>query len=85
MTMSTNTGELTHVQPHDDNFKFNSLLESWGYDSKEFYIEEDKIRFSTWQTQIKGGEIVDMYAFKAIIKKRNPHHNKFFRKLRTTD
>ena len=77
----TNTGELTHVQPHDDNFKFNSLLESWGYDSKEFYIEEDRIRFSTWQTQIKGGEIVDMYAFKAIIKKRNPHHNKFFRKL----
>ena len=44
---NTNIGELTHVQPQSDNFKFNELLDSWGYNSDEFYIEEDRIKFST--------------------------------------
>ena len=42
---------------------------------------EDTIRFSTWQTQRKGGEIVDLYAFKFQIRKKNPHHNKYYDEL----
>ena len=60
---TTKTGNITHVQPHNNNFKYESLLDSWGFDSKEFYIDEDTIRFSTWNAQQKGGTIVDMYAF----------------------
>ena len=37
---------------------------------KSFFIDEDTIRFSTWNAQVKGGEVVDMYAFRAIIKKK---------------
>jgi len=78
---STKTGSITHVQPSNNNFKYDSLLNSWGFDSEEFYIDEDTIRFSTWNAQVKGGEVVDMYAFRAIIKKKNPHHDKYYEKL----
>jgi len=78
---NTKTGEILHVQPDNNNFKYDSLLNEWGFDSKEFYIDEDTIKFSTWNAQQKGGLIVDMYAFKAVIKKRNPHHDKSYAKL----
>ena len=68
---NTNIGELTHVQPQSDNFKFNELLDSWGYNSDEFYIEEDRIKFSTWEAQAKGGQVIQMYAFKATIRRKN--------------
>ena len=29
----------------------------------------------------KGGVVVDMYAFKSIIKRKNPHHDKLFKQL----
>ena len=78
---NTKTGEILHVQPDNNNFKYDSLLNEWGFDSKQFYIDEDTIKFSTWNAQQKGGVIVDMYAFKAVIKKRNPHHDKSYAKL----
>ena len=77
---SLNSGEVTHIQ-REQSFQYNSLLAEWGFPPEEFYIEEETIRFSTWQTQIKGGGIVDMYAFKAIIKRKYPKHDKFFKKL----
>ena len=44
---TTNRGEITHVQPADNNFKYNQLLNSWGFNSDEFFIDEETIKFST--------------------------------------
>tara|TARA_R100000655_G_scaffold99933_1_gene144088 strand:+ start:2492 stop:3703 length:1212 start_codon:yes stop_codon:yes gene_type:complete len=78
---NTNSGEVTHIQPETDNFKFNSLLNSWGFNPDEFYIEEESIKFSTWDTQLKGGRIEQMYAFKATIRRKKPKHDKYFKEL----
>ena len=78
---NTNSGEVTHIQPQSDNFKFNSLLKSWGFNPDEFYIEEESIKFSTWDTQLKGGRIEQMYAFKATIRRKKPKHDKYFKEL----
>lgn len=80
---NSNSGEVTHVQPREESFKFNSLLDSWGFDSKEFYIVEESLKFSTWDTQLKGGVVEQMYAFKATIKRKSPKHDKFFKDLQT--
>ena len=74
----SNTGEVTHVQ-QEESFKFNSLLDEWGFPSEEFFIVEESIKFSTWQTQLKGGTVADMYAFNATIKRKKPKHDKFFK------
>ena len=78
---NTNSGEVTHIQPQTDNFKFDSLLQSWGFNSDEFFIEEESIKFSTWDTQLKGGKVEQMYAFKATIRRKRPKHDKFFKEL----
>jgi len=78
---NTNSGEVTHIQPKTDNFKFDSLLQSWGFNSDEFFIEEESIKFSTWDTQLKGGKVEQMYAFKATIRRKRPKHDKFFKEL----
>ena len=78
---STNSGEVTYVQPSDSNFKFNSLLADWGFDPNEFYIDEDTIKFSTWDTQLKGGTVEQMFAFKAIIKRKHPEKDDYFKAL----
>ena len=78
---TTKKGNITHVQKDSNAFNYNQLLNSWGFDSKHYYIDEDTIKFSTWNAQQKGGRIVDMYGFKAVIKKKNPHHDKFFKQL----
>ena len=77
----SNTGGITHVQPADNNFKYNQLLSSWGFDPDEFYIDEDTIKFSTWDTQLKGGKVEQMYAFKAIIKRKHPEKDDYFEAL----
>ena len=76
-----NVGEVTHVQPEESNFKYNSLLKEWGFDPKEFFIEEDTIKFSTWNAQAKGGRVIDMYAFKAVIRRRSAKKDKFVKEL----
>ena len=65
---NTKTGEILHVQTDNNNFKYDSLLNEWGFDSKEFYIDDDTITVSTWNAQRKGGVLVDMYASKAVIR-----------------
>jgi len=77
----SNSGEVTHIQSGSDDFKFNSLLNEWGFDSDHFFIVEDSIKFSTWQTQLKGGKVEDLYAFKATIKRKSPKHDQFFKEL----
>jgi len=75
---SSNTGDITHVQPADNNFKFQSLLADWGFDPEQFYIDEDTVKFSTWDTQLKGGKVEQMFAFKAIIKRKHPEKDDYF-------
>jgi|TARA_B100001250_G_scaffold411852_1_gene441529 predicted phosphodiesterase len=77
----SNTGEVTHIQPKTDDFKFNSLLTEWGFDPELYFIEEESIKFSTWDTQLKGGRVEQMYAFKATIRRKKPNHDKFFNDL----
>lgn len=79
---NTNTGEVTHIQPADSNFKYDSLLTEWGFNPEEFYIAEDSIKFSTWDTQLKGGVVEQMYAFKATIRRKKPKHDKFYKELK---
>ena len=78
---STNTGEVVHIQPKTDDFKFKSLLEEWGFDPDIYFIEEESIKFSTWDTQLKGGRVEQMFAFKATIRRRKPNHDRFFNDL----
>lgn len=78
----SNSGIVTHVQAEESNFKYNSLLKEWGFNPEEFYIEEETIKFSTWNAQAKGGKVIDMYAFKATIRKRSPRKDKFFKELK---
>ncbi len=33
---NTNTGEVTHIQPADSNFKYDSLLTEWSLNPEEF-------------------------------------------------
>ena len=76
----SNSGTVTHIQK-DNNFKYDSLLASWDFDPDLYYIEEDTIKFSTWETQLKGGQVASLYAFKASIKRKKKGHDKYFKKL----
>jgi predicted phosphodiesterase len=75
------SGEVTHIQEGTNDFRFQELLRDWNFDPDIYYIEEDTIKYSTWNAQVKGGEIVDMYAFKATIRRRKPQHDKYFADL----
>ncbi len=77
----TNKGEVTHVQAGQDNFKFNSLLTDWGFSPDEFFIDQDSIKFSTWDTQLKGGRVEQMFAFKAQIKRKHPEKDNYYKEL----
>ena len=77
----TKLGSMTHVQAESNVFEYQQLLKTWGFNPDEFYIDQDTIKFSTWNAQQKGGKIVDMYAFKAVIKRKNPNHDKYFHQL----
>lgn len=78
---TSNSGEVTHIQSGSDDFKFKSLLDQWGFDPDYYFIEEESIKFSTWETQLKGGTVEQLYAFKATIRRKKPKHDKFFKQL----
>ena len=75
------TGEITHVG-QDPNYKskLNDILKEWGFDP-EIYEIEGSVKASSWNTQLKGGTVETFYAFKGIVKKKNPARDKFFAKL----
>jgi len=50
---STKLGEITHVQAESNTFKYNTLLKDWGFNPDEFYIDQDTVKFSTWNAQKK--------------------------------
>ena len=75
------TGEITHVG-QDPNYKskFNEILKEWGFDP-EIYEIEGSVKASSWNTQLKGGVVETFYAFKGIVKKKNPARDEWFDKL----
>lgn len=77
----TGLGEITHVGT-DPNYrnKFDSILRDWGFDPELYYIE-GSVRASSWNVQLKGGTTETFYAFKGVVRKKNPGHDKYFQEL----
>ena len=77
----TGFGEITHVGTDPDyRNKFDSILLEWGFDPKHYEIE-GSVRASSWNVQLKGGKTETFYAFKGIVKKKRPGHDKYFQQL----
>ncbi len=78
---STGLGEITHVDT-DPNYrnKFDDILRNWGFDPK-LYVIEGSVRASSWNVQLKGGRTETFYAFKGVVRKKNPGHDKYFQEL----
>jgi len=78
---ATGQGEITHVGT-DPNFrnKFDDILLTWGFDPKIYEIV-DTVRASSWNAQLKGGVVETFYAFKGIVRKKNPGQDKYFKAL----
>ena len=55
-------------------------LKEWGFDP-EIYEIEGSVKASSWNTQLKGGVVETFYAFKGIVKKKNPARDEWFDKL----
>ena len=77
----TGLGHITHVVT-DPNYrtKFDEILRDWGFDPK-FYEIEGAVRASSWNAQLKGGETTTFFAFKGVVKKKRPGHDKYFQSL----
>ena len=75
------SGEITHVGT-DPNYanKFDEILQSWGYDPK-LYTIEGAVKTSSWNVQLKGGRIETFYAFKGIVKRKDPLRDKYVSQL----
>ena len=60
-------GEITHIGT-DPNYKnkFDSILREWGFDPKHYEIE-GKVRASSWNTQIKGGNVETFMLLKVLL------------------
>ena len=77
----TGMGELTHVGT-DPNYhnKYDEILRDWGFDPKKYEIV-GTVRASSWNTQLKGGQVETFFAFKGIVKQKVPGHDKYFQEL----
>jgi len=74
-------GEITYVGTDPDyKNKYDQILKEWGFNPK-YYEIEGKIKASSWNTQLKGGIVETFYAFKGVVKSKNPARDKFFAKL----
>jgi len=78
---STGKGEVTYVGTDPDyKNKYDDILRGWGFDPK-YYEIEGTVRASNWQTQLKGGQITTFFAFKGVVKRKNPALDQYFDKL----
>jgi len=77
----TGIGEITHVG-RDPNFRnrYDEILREWDFDPKEYEIE-GAVKVSSWNTQLKGGHVETFHAFKGIVRKKSPGHDKYFKEL----
>ena len=78
---TTGLGEITHVGT-DKNYKnkFDEILMQWGFDPKHYEID-GKVRASSWNAQLKGGNVETFYAFKGIVRRKNPLRDEYVAKL----
>ena len=77
----TGMGELTHVGTDPDyDSKYDDILREWKFDPKKYEIV-GTVRASSWNTQLKGGQVETFYAFKGIVRKKTPGHDKYFQEL----
>ena len=74
-------GEITYVGTDPDyKNKYDSILKDWGFDPK-YYTIEGTVRASSWNAQLKGGETTTFFAFKGIVKRKNPALDEYFDEL----
>ena len=78
---TTGTGDITYVGK-DPNYKdkYDDILKDLKFDPK-YYEIDGKIKASSWNTQLKGGEVTTFYAFKGTIRRKNPALDKQFEEL----
>jgi len=63
-------GQIT-TRPTDKPIgDWDSELRSWGFDPAKYEVVEP-IKFSTWEAQVKGGGIRQMWAYRATIKTKS--------------
>ncbi|QDP46719.1 MAG: hypothetical protein Tp156SUR915002_9 [Prokaryotic dsDNA virus sp.] len=65
----------------DKDTTFDTILRHNGFDPNEYEVVNDTVKYSTWQTQLKGGEVADLYAYKFEVRKINPHHDIYYKTL----
>ena len=81
MDKETGVGELTHVgRDPDYEKKFDEILADWGFDPK-YYEIDGKVKASSWNTQLKGSEVVTFFAFKGIVRRKSPEKDACVEKL----
>ena len=74
-------GEITHVGTDPEySSKYDQILRNWGYDPNIYEIE-GAVKTSSWEVQLKGGKTETFYAFKGVVKKKNPRHDKYVAEL----
>ena len=78
---TTGKGEVTYVGT-DPNYKnkYDDILRGWGFDPK-YYEIEGTVRASSWEGQLKGGRTTTFFAFKGVVKRKNPALDQYFDKL----
>ena len=78
---TTGVGEVTHVGT-DPNYKnkFDDILREWGFDPK-YYEIQGTVRASSWEGQLKGGRTTTFFAFKGVVKRKNPALDQYFNEL----
>ena len=57
-----------------------TYLRDWGFDPEKYEID-GSVRASSWNTQLKGGTVETFFAFKGVVKKKNPGQDKYFKEL----
>ena len=78
---STGKGEVTYVGTDPDyKSKYDDILRGWGFDPK-YYEIEGTVRASSWEGQLKGGRTTTFFAFKGVVKRKNPALDQYFDKL----
>jgi len=75
------TGEITYVGTDPDyKNKYDDILRGWGFDPK-YYEIEGTVRASSWEGQLKGGRTTTFFAFKGVVKRKNPALDEYFDEL----
>ena len=78
---STGKGEVTYVGTDPDyKNKYDDILKGWGFDPK-YYEIEGTVRASSWEAQLKGGQTTTFYAFKGVVRRKNPALDEYFDEL----